>query len=166
MSADQPNTDGFTPLEELSTIMLRMDPEGTAQRIIALEAQITLWEKCAQNLFEVLIDVKQTLDVVNLRSGRRPLGVGGDFEAACEAYRYLRPKVPNYRDYRDRVLMKTDGTNVHKVNGLIGIVMSNEERLARTGRVDYPGREADDAASRAAVERAEIEIKQLTGVSR
>lgn len=69
--------------------------------------------------------------------------------------------VAEYPDYRNRVTAKTDGTSVHKVNGLLGNVANGVACMER--RV-WSGDIEGVASAKAAVERAITDIRILTGV--
>ena len=67
-----------------------------------------------------------------------------------------------YNDFRNRVLAKTDGTNIHRVNGLLALVM-DWNRHEQKSREKNDMEDIDYCNFR--VRNALTEIKQLTTVS-
>lgn len=67
-----------------------------------------------------------------------------------------------YNDYRERVLAKTDGSNIHKVNGLLGIILNGSPCVDfRTDSGEYD--KAIEGIQR--IQEAMRQIKIETGVS-
>ena len=69
----------------------------------------------------------------------------------------------DYQSYKLRVLAKTNGCNVHTVNGLLGIVYNGEENRDYWLKKDNI-QEAKE--SQELVDKATREIYKMTGVSR
>lgn len=70
-----------------------------------------------------------------------------------------------YPDYMNRVLAKTDGANIHRVNGLLGIAGSAAMRIEKRKTNRHDEADAWDEADRVMIVNAKLEIKKLTGVS-
>ncbi len=68
----------------------------------------------------------------------------------------------DYPMFRERVTAKTNGANIHKVNGLLGNVLNSLNNMEyRITRQDYEGA----AKCRDVVRESLKQIKILTGVS-
>ncbi len=74
----------------------------------------------------------------------------------------------DYPIYKDRVLAKCDGANVHKVNGLLGIVINSLDNREYWEKQDDSKRaKAKEYISQASIRIHDSlkQIKKLTGVS-
>lgn len=67
-----------------------------------------------------------------------------------------------YDDYRNRVQAKLNGSNVHKVNGLLGIVLNGSMLVEY---FESKGNTAKAAEHKTDVDATIRQIKILTGVS-
>lgn len=69
----------------------------------------------------------------------------------------------DYQGYRLRVLAKTNGRNVHKVNGLLGVIQNsegNKEFWAKKGVTNSPCEHQE------MIDQAAQQIFELTGVTK